>query len=64
MEPSTSKSGSKSGRSVPVEFIQAVQNQHEAKAIKAFRSAHSDTTFREARDAYAELLAKLQDNLS
>lgn len=56
--------GLKSGRSVPVEFIQAVQNQHEAQAVKAFRSAHPDTTFREARDAYAELLAKLQDDLS
>lgn len=56
--------GLKSGHSVPVEFIQAVQDQNEAQAIKVFRAAHPDATFREARDAYAELLPKLLDDLS
>jgi hypothetical protein len=51
--------GLKSGRSVTHEVIQAVAEGSEVQAIKAFRSSHPDATFREARDAYAELLAQL-----
>jgi hypothetical protein len=48
-----------SGRSVSGEVLQAVQRRHEVEAIKAFRAAHQDATLKEARDAYAELLAKM-----
>ncbi len=53
--------GLKTGRSVSHEVISAVANGSEVQAIKAFRSSHPDATFREARDAYAELLAQLGD---
>jgi hypothetical protein len=51
--------GLESGRSVSHEVMQAVVQGREAEAIKAFRSSHPDATFREARDAYAELRAQL-----
>lgn len=51
--------GLESGRSVSVEILQAVKEKNEAIAIKAFRAVHSDATFKEAREAFAELTAKL-----
>jgi hypothetical protein len=53
--------GLESGRSVSIDVIKAVQACQEAEAIKAFRSVHKDATFKEARDAYAELSAKMRD---
>lgn len=51
--------GLKSGRSVPIGVLQAVAEQQEGRAIKEFRAAHPDATFKEARDAYAELLGQV-----
>jgi len=47
--------GLSSGRSVPLELLQAVQANNEAAGVKAFREAFPDSTIREARDAFAEL---------
>ena len=54
--------GLQSGRSVTQEVLMAVANRNEVQAIKAFRSSHPDATIREARDAYAELVAQLARN--
>lgn len=51
--------GLQSGRSVSVEVLQAVHLRNEVEAIKAFRGLHRDATLKEAREAYAELLAKV-----
>lgn len=51
--------GLQSGRSVSVEVLQAVSERNEVGAIKAFRAVHRDATLKEAREAYAELLAKV-----
>jgi hypothetical protein len=47
--------GLRSGRSVPLEMLQAVRAGDEAAGVRAFRDAFPDSTIREARDAYAEL---------
>jgi len=52
--------GLKSGRSITPEMLNAVAIRQEALAIKVFRATHTDATFHEAREAYAELLAKLE----
>jgi hypothetical protein len=51
--------GLESQRSLTLEVIEAVVARNEASAIKAFRSSHPDATFKEAREAYAELLTQL-----
>jgi hypothetical protein len=51
--------GLQSGRSVSVELLHAVHQKNEVSAIKAFRAEHRDASFKEAREAYAELLAKM-----
>jgi len=58
--PSHPNLGLKSGRSVTIEFLQAIHAQNEVMAIKEFRSTHADATIKEAREAYAELLLKSQ----
>jgi hypothetical protein len=51
--------GLKSGRSVTVQLLQAVRERNEAGAIKLFRETYADASFKEAREAYAELVVKL-----
>ena len=53
--------GLSTGRSVSLEFLQAVQANQEAAAVKAFRATFPDSTIREARDAFAELREKLEN---
>ena len=50
--------GLSTGRSVPLELLQAVQMGNEAAGVKAFRKAFPDSTIREARDAFAELFSQ------
>ena len=47
--------GLSTGRSVPLELLQAVQAGNEAAGVEAFREAFPNSTIREARDAFAEL---------
>ena len=51
--------GLQSGRSVSVDVMRAVQQRNEVAAVKAFRAVHKDASFKEARDAYAELVEKV-----
>ncbi len=53
--------GLKSGRSVTVQFLRAVKERDEAAAIRVFREEHADASFKEAREAYAELVGKLRE---
>ncbi|MDQ1817127.1 hypothetical protein RBA41_27855 [Massilia sp. CCM 9210] len=50
-----------SGRSLTVEMLEAIVARDEVRWIKTFRASHADATIREARDAFAELVAKSAD---
>jgi hypothetical protein len=55
--------GLKSGRSLTGEMLKAIAARHEVSFIKTFRAAHGDASLREARDAYAELMAKTENGV-
>jgi hypothetical protein len=52
--------GLDSGRLVSMELIRAVQNQQQVEAIKIFRELNPGTLIKDGRDAYHELMGKLE----
>lgn len=56
--PSHPNIGIKSGRSLTIQMLEAIAAREEVPFIRAFRASHGNASLREARDAYAELVAK------